>query len=209
MYGMMIAVPDGYYLLYKAGIINKWLYHWHVRGAGARIRSAVVAFALVALLLIGIAYSYPGHDLTLETYDLWRLGKTNSTKLDQYRTRRDLVAIMGNPLIARRATSDIVALIRRPELPVDRIDLALQILLEDRNANPGRSDLAILLVPGLRAESVDVRSRVNEALKYLALACTPQLDAALRDWKPSDGDPTTALESIIKQWDQFAREDKC
>lgn len=206
MYGMMIALPDGYHLMYNRGIITKWLYYWHVCGIGIKIRSGIIALLLLALMAGAVVYAYPGRESALETYYLWRLGKLNSTKADQYRTRQGLTLIMNNPQTKKQATGDVVALIRRPDFPLDRIDLALQLLLEDRSVNSGNTDLATKLVHGLRADSVDVRSRVNDVLKYL---CTSQLDESLLKWKPSDGDSTAALEAKIKAWDRFAREHAC
>jgi chemotaxis protein MotB len=204
MYGMMIVLPDGYNLMFNRGIINSWLYYWHVRGVGPRIRSGLFAFLLLAFLAGVVAYMYPGREAVAETYYLWRFGKTNSTKADQYRMREGLIEVMGDPQTKQQVTSDIVWLVRSPGFPLDRIDVALQLLLEDRDTNSGSSDLLIKLVQGLRSDSPDARSRVNEVLRYLAKACTVQLDASLDDWKPSDGDSTAALELIINAWDDFS-----
>ena len=111
---------------------------------------------------------------------------------------------MGNGQTKQQATSDVVWLIRSPGFPLDRVNLALELLLEDRNTNHGNPDLQTKLVQGLRSSSLDARSRVNEVLKYLAQSCTTQLNASLREWKPTDGDSTAALEAIITGWDEFS-----
>jgi hypothetical protein len=204
IYVYMAGLPDGYRLMHNCGFIKRWVYYWHVRGVCSRIQSGLVAFLLLATLSAAVFYAYPRRETVLETYYLWRLGKINSTKADQYRTRRGLIAIMSDPLTKQQTTSDIVALIRRPDCPLERVDLALEILLEDSNTNSGTFGLATKLVEGLRSDRADVRSRVNEVLKYLARSCAPELTEQLRAWKPGDGDSTAALEFIIKQWDEFA-----
>jgi hypothetical protein len=87
MYATMIALPDAYHLMYNRKIVKFWLYYWHVRGVGPRIRSGAFAFLLLALLVGAVVYMYPGREAVAETYHLWRFGEINSTRADQYRTR--------------------------------------------------------------------------------------------------------------------------
>jgi hypothetical protein len=129
--------------------------------------------------------------------------------MDQYRSRRGLIALMRNPQMRHRATADLVVMLRRPDLPLERADLVLALLLEERDADGGNAQLAGALIEGLRSDGADVRSRVNEVVKYLVEPCSAQLDASIRDWQPSEGDSTARLEAVIDKWNRFLQKHPC
>jgi hypothetical protein len=59
-------------------------------------------------------------------------------------------------------------LLRRPGLPIERIDTILRTLLESRMHSDSDPHMPALLVQSLRTDSVDVRTRINDVLVWLA-----------------------------------------
>ena len=49
----------------------------------------------------------------------------------------------------------------------------------------------------------DARSRIKEALVFLTAGCATEVDPALRDWKPTERDSSTALETKIRDWNTY------
>lgn len=199
----LAAVPDVYYYMTQRGILDKWFYWYYFKGLRALI-APVIAIAVLAILAAIIIHNYKPNPGTLRAdYYIWRLVKTNSTNLDQYRARYNLSDLMRDPKVEQPATQQLVTILRQPGLPIERVDLVLQTLLESHAKQGGNPMLPLLLVQSLRSGSVDVRTRINEALKYLQLGCTTHFDEGPNPWKPSDGDSTTLLETHIKKWGDF------
>ena len=96
-------------------------------------------------------------------------------------------------------TDYLVYLAQRPGLPMERVDLLLQTLLET-HPRGAKNALGAKLLPALRAESVDARARVHDALVFLSKGCKNPADAGLQGWKTTDHDSSTALEEKINAW---------
>jgi hypothetical protein len=112
-----------------------------------------------------------------------------------------MVALMqANNGVRSQAVYDLTQLLRRPNMPMERVDLILQTLLEASDQDKPDTSLAVWLAPSLRANSVDARSRVHDVLKFLASKCTTQPAPELQQWRPADGDSTSDLERRVTDW---------
>lgn len=100
------------------------------------------------------------------------------------------------------ATDRLIYLLQRPGLPMERVDLVLQTLLESRTQSPNR-DLPRKLVRALRAGSLDARTRINDALAFRASSCPADIASTLKDWKPTERDSSTTLEEKIGGWNSY------
>lgn len=204
LYNVILAVPDGHNALLAAGVISQPLYWIYVRRLDSAIKLALIALALVAIGIAG--YLHVRRDMAAKwaIYYTWRLGKTNSSASDQFRARQNLSKLLqGNAQDIRTLTMQRLAnLIEQPALPMPRVELALSILLQSSNAaDPGQ--VPKVLVQALRASSVDARTRVNDALKFMAESCKKPVTSELAGWKPSDGDSTASLERQIRRWTDY------
>jgi hypothetical protein len=131
------------------------------------------------------------------------LSKTNSTSIDQHRARFNLSELMHDPRVETDATKKLALVLRQPGLPIERIDLILQTLLETRAKTDGNPSLPAVLVQSLRTGSVDTRTRINDVLKHFVEVCGAKFDEGTTPWKPSDGDSTTFLEMRVRRWADF------
>lgn len=160
---------------------------------------------LIVLLIFSVWYFNPDYKGNLATYYIWRVGKTNSTAIDQVRSRQRLLELMVDQRVAAEATRKLAELLRRPGLPMDRVDLTLQVLLESRTRSSDNFTLLPLLVDSLRASSVDARARINDALKFFTPSCATKLDEDIDRWQPNEGDSTVLLEKRIAVWSEYWR----
>ena len=69
------------------------------------------------------------------------------------------------------ATAKLVTVLRQPALPMERVDLILQILLENRGEVVGEGSVPRTLLQALRGVSVDARTRIHDALRFLSEYC--------------------------------------
>jgi hypothetical protein len=199
LYSIMVTISDAHYVMRKKDVISRWLYAWEVKHGKKMLHTAVTAAIAVAIAVGGMYALRPKHDDALSAYYIWRIGKTNSTAADQLRSRQGLVQLMEDPAIGASSIRKLTALLREPGLPMDRVDLILQTLLESKAYGADNPELPALLVNSLRVGSVDARTRIHEVLKFLAASCVPAF-AEPSQWKPSDGDATSVLEDRIKAW---------
>ncbi|HLY54144.1 MAG TPA: hypothetical protein VKS60_01220 [Stellaceae bacterium] len=204
LYPLLLVIPDINDLMYRRGIITGWVYWVWARRVNRYSRSLGVVAILLAALVAGAWELYPSRNVVAETYYVWRLGKANSTELDRFRARLHLVWLMqDDPSVRTRATEDLARLVRRPDLAMDRVELALQLLLESREVPDGNTEVPKQLVQALRAGSVDVRDHVQQVLKSLAGLCKLPADDALWQWKPAEDEATGQLETRIQQWEAY------
>jgi hypothetical protein len=72
---------------------------------------------------------------------------------------------------------------------------------------PDRQNLVCgQLIDDLRVDNVDARSRVQQALIFLATKRDPQFkekEKELAAWDPSTGDAVTSLETWVGRWKVF------
>jgi len=203
LYGVLLSVPDIQYLLRSKNVVDSRFYWLHLKGIAHLLPIGVVAVAVAIAVTTLVVWSYPDFREIATTYHVWRLGKTNSSKIDQYRSRRALVVIMADSApLRQRATAELIYLIQRPGLPMERVDLILQTLLETHPGAP-KNDLSTQLVQALRGPSLDARTRVHDSLVFLSTSCQATMDPALRAWKPTERDSSTALEEKIVAWNAY------
>ena len=200
----LVKVPDAFYRMRAKGIITWQVYLLDVKGM-RRLLYALAAL-VPAVIALGFAWSLiiPDSNKLRADYYVWRLVKANSTSIEQNRARSNLLGLMNvkDSSVRELATLNMVQALRQPGLPVERIDLLLQSLLESRI--DGDINLAKQLIGSLRSASVDARTRINDVLKHLADSlCSKKFDEKDRVWKPSDGDATVSLELRIKAWSDY------
>lgn len=202
LYGIVLSVPDVDYFLRNKNIVDGWFYWMHIRRYGQLIPLVLVIVAIVLALTYLLYTSYSSRDVGV-TYHSWRVGKTNSSGVDQYRSRRELAMIMaGSAEHRRQAVDKLIYLVQRPGLPMERVDLVLQTLLEAHPVS-AKSELPPKLIQGLRVNSLDARTRIHDALVFLATPCSGKPDPALKDWKPTEKDSSTMLEEKITAWSAY------
>lgn len=203
LYGLLLSVPDIHYLLKNKNVVSGKFY-WREIKRLAQLIPIVGIGIVVTVALAALVYVYhPEYREIAATYHVWRLGKTNSTSVDQYRSRRRLVTLIkAEPAVMVKATDQLMYLVQRPGLPMERVDLVLQTLLESRS-QPPNEDLPLKLVQALRAGSLDARGRINDVLVFLSSSCPTQVDAALKDWKPTERDSSTMLEEKVNRWNRY------
>lgn len=201
LYGLLLSVPDVEYLLQSKKVVGKYFY----------LMKRLPLLLLIALAALVVALSLGSVFLTgnpedrgyAVRYYVWRLGKTNSSAVDQYRSRRGLVTVMNeSPKLRRRAVDALIYLLQRPGLPLERVDLALRTLLETHPTSPS-NDLPPRLVQALRAEGLDARTRIHDALVFLTASCASKPEPGLKEWKPTERDSSTALEEKIVSWSAY------
>jgi hypothetical protein len=201
LYGLLIALPDGYRLLLDRNIVDRPFYYFYVCGIGLALRPMLAALLILVVAGLALWRYAPDYHQGLERYYAWRIGKLGSTDQDQFRARRSMVALMqANNGVRSQAVYDLTQLLRRPNMPMERVDLILQTLLEASDQDKPDTSLAVWLAPSLRANSVDARSRVHDVLKFLASKCTTQPAPELQQWRPADGDSTSDLERRVTDW---------
>lgn len=203
LYGLVLSIPDIHYLLKSKGIISAGFYWRQVMRLGQLVPLAVIVVVL-ASTSAGLVFTYyPDYREMAVSYHVWRLGKTNSTSVDQYRSRRRLVALMEHQAaLKKKATDQLTYLVQQPGLPMERVDVVLQTLLETRTRSPD-NDLPRDLVAALRGGSLDARTRINDALVFLSTSCPTGIETALKEWKPAERDSSTMLEEKISAWTRY------
>jgi hypothetical protein len=136
----------------------------------------------------------------------WRFTKSNSSESDRFRARENLRRAVVDPDIGKKTYEQLARIIRSPGLPVQRVDMLLQVLLQARNQKYHDALLCSELIDDLRVDSVDARSRVHQTLEFLALKRDPHFkdnEKELDAWNPSKGDSIVSLEDWINRWRAF------
>jgi hypothetical protein len=205
LYNAMLAVPDGHRLMTQQKIISRYDYVFQVLGFASITKMMIVLPVVVLLILAGLYQLKPDIKEYLADYYIWRISKTSITTTDLFRSRQNLSALvqMTDRKTKDYATAKLVTLLRQPALPMERVDLILQILLENRGEVVGEGSVPRMLLQALRGVSVDARTRIHDALRFLSEYCKAELQKELADWKPSDGDSTAALERKIRGWNEY------
>jgi hypothetical protein len=197
------VVPNYGKQLRNEKLITAFQYNWQAIGWR---RSLAVALSL--LLFAGIAWS--GVSLLTSPdwrtrYYVWRIGKSNSTKLDQFRAREHLSAYLFDDERRDFALETICYQLRRPGHSMERLNLYLKVLVPHRLDEKISPRLPALLIESLRSDSVDARTRINSVLQSLAKETRPnaKIPENLVNWKPIDDEPAEQLELRIKEWGEF------
>ena len=197
-----IAGFDGYRALLKdGGAISSAFYFLQLRQWAARIRKLLVAFVVLGLLLFAgwwVQQNYV-RDPQLSWY-LWRLEKQDSSHRDLFRAERAVSGFLVGDSRAG-ALDGLLLLLRKPDLPARRVDLILQILLEQRcNSSPSDRQLPVLLARTLRSWNIDTRGRIHQALIFMSEERGVTVEDSLENWVPAEGDSESELEERINAW---------
>jgi hypothetical protein len=202
LYGIMLSVPDYHYLMKSKHVISDGLYWFALKGAGGVLRAAAVFVLIAGLAVLGTYYFKPDFKVGLANYYVWRLGKPNTTTIDQFRSRQSLLELMHSEAIdSGKVTRQLVNLLRRPSLPMERVDLVLGTMLESAARPRSNERLPTLLVESLRAADGDARLHINEVLIYLAPRCDEHF---VKDqWQVPKGEATVLLEELIGKWSVY------
>ncbi len=173
LYNVMLTAPDQHDQLREKGVIDWDVYWLDVRGVKSIAKMVLSAVVVIAILVVTISHFWkPNIKEQIANYYLWRIGKANSTANDQFRTRQNLMLFLKNsdPSLTTFVNERLASLLRQPGLPMERVDLVLQVILQSRGqfTGPSESSMPPMLVEALRAVNVDTRTRINDALKFLA-----------------------------------------
>jgi hypothetical protein len=162
----------------------------------------IVLFA--GLLSFGV-YALTRPSLSVKYYG-WRVSKTNNSERDRFRAREKLRQYLRDPKMGVSGYQYLARTVRLPGLPVERVDMILQLLLQARDQQYHQTMLCTELIDDLRADSVDARSRVHQTLLFLAVKRDPQFkdhQKELDAWNPNKGDSVASLEDWIGRWRGF------
>jgi len=230
LYNRMLALPDAHLLMKDEGVITGMFYWRYVKGLNAIAKIAIVVLVIGVAALQAFLPSEQRVRESLADYYVWPISKTNSTSTDQFRARQELYALMhpksdasaqtaragssspqevaaaatkSPPGITDYTTEKLVMLLRQPGLPMERVDLVLQILLENRDTVVGNPRMPQRLAEALRSINVDARTRVHESLKFLVEYCKDAPDPGLMAWPSAKGDATADLERKIRAWRDY------
>jgi hypothetical protein len=140
------------------------------------------------------------------SYYGWRLTKRSSSESDRFRARENLRRSVVDSDFGKKTYQQLTRRLRSPGLPVERVDMLLQVLLQARDQKYHDAMLCRELIDDLRVDSVDARSRVHQTLAFLALKIDPHFkdnQKELDGWNPSKGDSIVSLEDWINRWRGF------
>lgn len=200
MRGLLTNLDDFHDLLRKNRGIGYLRYTWHVRQTKSIVVWGLVLIALASGLWATVHFR--PHALAGPDYDLWRLGKADSSTADVQRVQHRLRARLAGK---DDGQADEVALrllekIPRADFPPDRSRRALSLAV----SRIARSEsvphhLMPPLIEALRTDDPDRRALVHETL--LDVAERFGLDPGeLSQWKPITGESATDLERRIQAW---------
>ena len=120
-----------------------------------------------------IYYFKPDFNSGLANYYVWRLGKPNTTTIDQFRSRQSLLELMHSDAIDfGKVTRQLVNLLAWPgACRWSASTSVLGTMLESAARPRSNERLPTLLVESRRAADGDARLHINEVLIYLSLRC--------------------------------------
>lgn len=201
------GLPDFQYLMKSKGIISRRLYYRYALDLRGKLMAAgIVSAILLIAIVIGMQIRTPDNQVR---YLIWRLQKQNATVLDEYRARTHLIDLLQTEQDATGTRARLIGSLMKPDVPGERIDIILALLLETRSADSLENDvLAHRLVQALRTSSVDARARIHYTLLFLAqerVAADPNhsVPDALTTWNAADNDSATGIEEHVKRWKEF------
>jgi hypothetical protein len=167
------------------------------------IVGCVVVLFIALCLILTVAMTRPSISIG---YYVWRAAKVNNTEKDRFRARDYLRSYLLSTNLGPVTYRSLARMIRTPSLPVERVDLCLQLLLQAREQEFHQDLLCAEMVEALRVDSVDVRSRIHEALVWLATKHDTNFkekEKELATWNPRTGDSVPNLEDWIWRWRKF------
>ncbi len=178
-----------------------------------RYRNLVVALvgsimaSIVGIAVLSYVLTQPHVQVS---YFVWRLQKPDNSPYDRLRARQAITSYFAPGAESTYGASqaliykELTTALRSPSLPIDRVDLILQLLMECRHSSTeDDQNLASCLTDALRAEAIDARYRYQQVLLMLAREHVTMVDDNLSKWDPSKGDSIPSLEEHIKRWQEF------
>ena len=203
IYLYLSGTPDFVRLLTKNKKVMKGRF-WKSPIFQTRIVVGLMVFVFGAGLLAAVYFTTrPSFSVG---YYGWRLTKQNSSQSDRSRARENLRRSVVDSDLGKKTYQQITRILRSPGLPVERVDMLLQVLLQARGQRYHDAMLCGELIDDLRVDSVDARSRVHQTLEFLALKIDPHFkdnQKELDGWNPSKGDSIVSLEDWIDRWRAF------
>jgi hypothetical protein len=130
------------------------------------------------------------------SYYFWRLQKPDTTVADRFRCKEAYAELLRASPTAEFGR--VQRAIRYEALPIETTDRLLAIAIENRSV--AKDGIQSGLIDSLQTGNPDARSRVHDALLYLAddrKICVP---AGLRSWKPGKTDSATQVDQRMKEW---------
>jgi hypothetical protein len=187
-------------LLHNKSLVDNWTYYAYAIGWWNTIKTSPFLL-LIVLVFVGALVAAVQPEIRLDYY-IWRLGKSNATKLDQFRTSQHLSAYLADKNRDRQTAEKLTYQLQRPGHSMDQLNMIVQLLVEHRDNLDLQNQLPSLLIESLRADSVDSRSRVQSGLLLLAKERpnATLIPPDLNNWKPADGDTLESLEHYVREW---------
>lgn len=194
LYQAMRAVPDADQLMLKAGVIDRKEYYWYAKEWRSKLRAVLVTLVLAVGATIGAVRVFSPDNWA--SYYFWRLQKADTSVADRFRCKEAYSELLRASPTAEFAR--IQHAIRYEALPLETADRLLAIAIENRDVV--KDGIQPWLIQSLETDNPDARSRVHDALLYLAndrKVCVP---AALLAWKPGKTDSATQIDQRMKEW---------
>jgi hypothetical protein len=205
LYFAVKALPeiDADKLLRDKNIITKSDYYLYAREWRSYIFVGV--FAVILLVLVGLAAMQLKDPKYAARYYLWRFEKQNVTNVDRFRAALHLEQGMrgGNPDFVRIVRQELAMRLRFDALPLDAADRMLELLFQKTAGAPDAA-LIEILADSLRTNNPDLRVRTQKVLVYFAQEYHLTIPDALRTWKPSKEDAATCVDTVANAWSQLA-----
>lgn len=206
----VVAEEDYKDLLAERGVIDSG---WWQRASGSGEAIArLIGFVLLAGILVWAfvgeqrVFSMTGSlwsDAVVD-YRLWRIEKPNATEANLVRARDRLGELLANPRQRDAVVDRLAMALQAPGLSSQRADRLLQVLVANRFVfGDEPRQLAAKLIDALHADSPDVRTRINNALLFLAaqagLDTAPEI-SRVRQWSAQTTDTMVEIEEQIVNW---------
>jgi hypothetical protein len=187
-------------------------YLWNSPLYRNRIVSSFITVILLASIAVATVAAFRWTPMGISYYQ-WRLVKANNTDLDRFRAHEHLhdYLLSGQPKTVAQVRKALTHILLSPGLKPESVDLSLRLLLESRtDLKQDTREVADLLVPALRVDSVDSRGRIHQVLVLMAVEQEPSFDKSeLATWNPiKSGDSVASLERRIRLWDRHWHPEK-
>jgi hypothetical protein len=99
--------------------------------------------------------------------------------------------------------SELIDVLKVPNLPVKTADSVLGLIVETRQSAPNNHvDLQALLVGALRTENSDIRGRIQKVLLYLANDRHATVPDGLKTWQSDPKQSSMDIDQLVEQWSQ-------
>ena len=192
---------DAHVQMREKGVIDNATFYWEIRDWRRRSASILTAITFVFVTSILVFQFALSNSDTVTQYDLWRLGKIENSKKDQFRAQDRLSARLHDTDQRTRILNRLLMFLQRPELPKDNAKLALEVVVRSRESAPkGAVEIAPYIYKALRTPNAHSRDIANQSLVYLSKRQCVALERSIKEWNPKDGDTIAIVEQKIDAW---------